>query len=77
MRGFLMIFNALRYLEQLGIDSSAWAKQQVLRHAPLAECQIEAAWGSRRSLVADSLRIRQPALFREHIEEEEERLDGP
>lgn len=61
-----------RYLEQLGIDSSAWAKQQVLRHAPLAECQIEAAWGSRRSLVADSLRIRQPALFREHIEEEEE-----
>ena len=31
-----------RYLEQLGIDSSSWAKQQVLRHAPLAECQIEA-----------------------------------
>ena len=34
--------DGLRYLEQLGIDSSRWAKQQVLRHAPLAECQIEA-----------------------------------
>jgi len=63
---------AERYLEQLGIDSSSWAKQQVLRHAPLAECQIEAAWGSRRSLVADRLRIRQPALFCQHKDEEEE-----
>ncbi|CAK9112431.1 unnamed protein product [Durusdinium trenchii] len=63
---------AERYLEQLGIDSSHWAKQQVLRRAPLDECQIEAAWGNKRSLMADRLRIRQPALFTEHKEEVEE-----
>ncbi|CAJ1330065.1 unnamed protein product [Effrenium voratum] len=64
---------AERYLQQLGVDGpTRWAKAQVLKRAPLTECQIEAAWGSRHSLVADRLRIRQPALFADAPEEEDE-----
>lgn len=33
---------AERYLEQLGLEDSRWAKREVLRHAPLLDCQIEA-----------------------------------
>jgi len=63
---------AERYLANLGVDSNARCRslqREVLRRAPLTECQIEGTWLNRSSAIIDRLRIRQP---RHGVEDEEE-----
>lgn len=60
---------ASKYLVQLGVEPLAHHKSQVARHAPLAECEIEAYWndsatGSQAAAVASKLRILQPQIER-------------
>ncbi|CAE7042341.1 ngoFVIIM [Symbiodinium natans] len=66
---------AERYLTSIGVDTNARCRslqREVLRRAPLSECQIEGAWNNRGSAVIDRLRIRQPRLGEEDVENEEE-----
>lgn len=54
-----------RYLEALGVQPTVKHRRYVACHAPLKECQIQAAWGvdiPQRSAVVDQLRIVQPKL---------------
>mmetsp|Transcript_57617 Transcript_57617/g.100820 ORF Transcript_57617/g.100820 Transcript_57617/m.100820 type:complete len:615 (-) Transcript_57617:139-1983(-) len=49
------------YLEALGVEPTPYHRALVARHAPLHECEIEAAWVD-TSAVANKLRIVQPMI---------------
>lgn len=69
---------AERYLTSIGVDTNARSRslqREVLRRAPLSECQIEGAWNNRGSAIIDQLRIRQPRVGEEDEENEEENAE--
>jgi hypothetical protein len=57
-----------RYLEALGVQPTAANRRFVAWHAPLKECNIEAAWNDEsKSAVAEGLTIRQPKIGQTHV----------